>query len=311
MNNIYVSKDGQQHGPFSLEQVCEEVQSGYFSLADFAWWEGMADWVPIREILPRQTQPTPKIATPTQPAARVAVSVSKLPIEKSKFLPLVIGGIIGIIVCAAILFFCLNTSPKNSFSNVVKTLKSNKFASDEFANTWTLSDIEYDISKTDSLTSPLQATVKANVFLDNNKEKTGTIIAVFLYTNDRWTFSEVTKFQNSNQDPDFRRFESGYIKRFDCELKQFFAGTTQQAGETSSRSEARNFAVMASAARGAGYTNTWTSKEAAIKDLRNGITVESGGTSSGPFKVSGLDDKQVEAASKYLELVEDNLKYVP
>jgi len=77
MNNIYVSKDGQQHGPFSLEEVRQQVQSVYFSPVDSAWCEGMPDWVPIGDILPRQTQTPPKSATSTQPAARASVSSSK------------------------------------------------------------------------------------------------------------------------------------------------------------------------------------------------------------------------------------------
>ena len=81
MNNIYVSKDGQQCGPFSLEQIRQQVQSGYFSPADSAWRDGMPDWVPIKAIIPQDWVPQ-KTATPKQPAA--SASFKGGPIVKNR-----------------------------------------------------------------------------------------------------------------------------------------------------------------------------------------------------------------------------------
>jgi len=89
------------------------------------------------------------------------------------------------------------------------------------------------------------------------------------------------------------------------------AGITQQAEVSSARRNAQLLASTASAVRAAGYTNTWTTKEEAIKELRSGITVESVGTKYGPFILDYLTDEKVEAASKYLQLDGDNLSYLP
>ena len=56
MNNIFVYKDGQQIGPFTLEQIRHELKIGSFLPNDNAWYEGLADWVPIQSLL---TPPPP------------------------------------------------------------------------------------------------------------------------------------------------------------------------------------------------------------------------------------------------------------
>lgn len=51
MENIYLEKDGEQFGPYSMDQVARYVSDGNFSVTDFAWVEGMADWVTIHSLL--------------------------------------------------------------------------------------------------------------------------------------------------------------------------------------------------------------------------------------------------------------------
>jgi GYF domain 2 len=59
MNNIFVHKDGQQYGPFTIEQIHHELKIGNLSRLDYAWHEGLSDWQPIgtllrkRHIIPR------------------------------------------------------------------------------------------------------------------------------------------------------------------------------------------------------------------------------------------------------------------
>lgn len=48
--NIYLTKNGQQLGPYSLTQVQDMVKGGEVTLADFAWYEGLPDWVPLAQI---------------------------------------------------------------------------------------------------------------------------------------------------------------------------------------------------------------------------------------------------------------------
>ncbi|HIL25080.1 MAG TPA: DUF4339 domain-containing protein [Verrucomicrobia bacterium] len=47
---IHISRDGDQFGPYSPEQVQEYLASGQLLPTDLAWYEGAADWVPVTEI---------------------------------------------------------------------------------------------------------------------------------------------------------------------------------------------------------------------------------------------------------------------
>ena len=46
---IYVSKDGQQYGPYTVEQLRQYVQQGNFTTADHACYDGQ-NWVTIAEV---------------------------------------------------------------------------------------------------------------------------------------------------------------------------------------------------------------------------------------------------------------------
>jgi len=50
---IYVAKDRQQRGPFSLDEVIAMSAQGRISGSDLAWYEGAAEWVPLRKVLRR------------------------------------------------------------------------------------------------------------------------------------------------------------------------------------------------------------------------------------------------------------------
>lgn len=49
---IFVHKQGQQHGPYTLEQLQNSVSNGTFSTADVCWHSGLEGWHPISSILP-------------------------------------------------------------------------------------------------------------------------------------------------------------------------------------------------------------------------------------------------------------------
>ena len=46
---VYVSKDGQQHGPYTVEQLRDYVQQGNFSGDDYACHDGQ-NWVTVAEV---------------------------------------------------------------------------------------------------------------------------------------------------------------------------------------------------------------------------------------------------------------------
>src|SRR5947209_1858585 len=67
---IYVGKNGQQLGPFALEEVNRKLADGTFSGTDLAWYEGAAGWAPLSGVpgvlIPATPAPAP--ASPATPA---------------------------------------------------------------------------------------------------------------------------------------------------------------------------------------------------------------------------------------------------
>ncbi|MDP9099836.1 MAG: GYF domain-containing protein [Verrucomicrobiota bacterium] len=47
---IFVGKNGQQLGPFSLEEVNRKLADGTFAASDLAWYEGAAAWAPLSSV---------------------------------------------------------------------------------------------------------------------------------------------------------------------------------------------------------------------------------------------------------------------
>src|SRR5438046_8365895 len=82
---IYVGKNGQQLGPFSLEEVNRKLADGTFAGSDLAWYEGAAGWAPLSGVTgvvippaaaasPAPT-PAPKPATAPAPVSPFAAPV--------------------------------------------------------------------------------------------------------------------------------------------------------------------------------------------------------------------------------------------
>ena len=47
---IYINRDGQQFGPFTIEQVNEGLAAGQLLPTDFAFFEGLPQWTPLNQI---------------------------------------------------------------------------------------------------------------------------------------------------------------------------------------------------------------------------------------------------------------------
>ncbi len=64
MNEVefFINKDGVQSGPFPEDVVRSRLQSGTLGPDDLAWKEGMAEWMPISQVL----EATPKPSAPVQ-----------------------------------------------------------------------------------------------------------------------------------------------------------------------------------------------------------------------------------------------------
>lgn len=48
---IYLTRDGQQYGPYSAEQLKASLSDGTVTPGDLAWHDGITDWVPIGTIV--------------------------------------------------------------------------------------------------------------------------------------------------------------------------------------------------------------------------------------------------------------------
>ena len=67
---FYVTKNGEQLGPFSLMDVRQRLQSGALTYTDLAWREGMKDWAPLSELMGGALpDATPHAVSTWEPAA--------------------------------------------------------------------------------------------------------------------------------------------------------------------------------------------------------------------------------------------------
>jgi hypothetical protein len=66
---IYVGKNGQQLGPFSLEEINRKLAEGTFAGSDLAWYEGAASWAPLSSVA-GVVVPQAAAAAPTPTPAR-------------------------------------------------------------------------------------------------------------------------------------------------------------------------------------------------------------------------------------------------
>jgi hypothetical protein len=75
---IYVGKNGQQLGPFSLEEVNRKLADGTFAASDLAWYEGAAGWAPLSSVAGVVIPPAPA-ATPAPAPAPAPAPVTAAP----------------------------------------------------------------------------------------------------------------------------------------------------------------------------------------------------------------------------------------
>jgi len=80
--NYRVKRGDQEFGPYSLSDLQGYLQSGYILATDLAQSEGMADWVPVSEVLgniPIPLTPQPGIYAGTDANAALAQQIVPLP----------------------------------------------------------------------------------------------------------------------------------------------------------------------------------------------------------------------------------------
>jgi hypothetical protein len=62
--NITIHRDGQNYGPYTLDQAKEHVTAGSLSQADLAWYEGCTSWIPLGEAISNLGAPLPVVPPP-------------------------------------------------------------------------------------------------------------------------------------------------------------------------------------------------------------------------------------------------------
>jgi hypothetical protein len=80
--NIYIHKDGQQHGPFSLDDVNSKALAGEFAPSDPAWIEGWPEWRSLAAIpgfVQRASPPPFKSQASPPPIPPAVMQASQLP----------------------------------------------------------------------------------------------------------------------------------------------------------------------------------------------------------------------------------------
>ena len=73
---IHISRDGQQSGPYTLEDTQQYLASGQLLPTDMAWNEGATDWMPQDQLLAQAAPPAVPGAPPAPGAVAPAAGVT-------------------------------------------------------------------------------------------------------------------------------------------------------------------------------------------------------------------------------------------
>jgi len=71
---IYIARNGQQTGPFPLEEINRQLATGALSLSDQAWYDGAPGWLPLSKVPGVTTAATPAFAAPAPSVTPAAAS---------------------------------------------------------------------------------------------------------------------------------------------------------------------------------------------------------------------------------------------
>ena len=115
---IYINRDGQQFGPFNIEQVNEGLAAGQLLSTDFAFFEGLPQWTPLNQIqgvvipgaaaIPTQpgvTATDPVLAEESAEAVKPVVTKDDASVAKKKKIIKIAGISIGIIALTCVLLY--------------------------------------------------------------------------------------------------------------------------------------------------------------------------------------------------------------
>jgi len=93
---IYITKNGQQLGPYSVIEAQNLVRSGTVVDTDLAWQDGLANWVPLNQLPGFRYVPPPAPAVP-RPTTTPEAS-HRMPVENKSVLKKIGGGIAAVAI---------------------------------------------------------------------------------------------------------------------------------------------------------------------------------------------------------------------
>jgi|GEM_PF-12483 len=73
---IYIYRDNQQLGPYSIEEIKAYLTDGKVQAEDFAWHEGLTEWIPLSQVPGITTNPPPLPAAQQPEALKSAASLT-------------------------------------------------------------------------------------------------------------------------------------------------------------------------------------------------------------------------------------------
>ena len=140
---IYVLRDGEQFGPYTLEDANLFLSQGSLLPADQAWYEGAPDWIPITQV------PGIVFAVPTLPSPD-DLSVEQVPLRSSsKKMKMIIGSVVGLSALGAGLVFGLgmvddksNAASEPEEDSSPKSQEAGAGSSQSYSGTMTFSQVE-------------------------------------------------------------------------------------------------------------------------------------------------------------------------
>ncbi len=99
---IFVSKDGRQQGPYTMEQLQSSLATGTFSGADLCWHQSLAEWQPISSVISAVPPPMGASGAVAQRAKTDPLSIWSLVLGILSWLCLSIIAGIPAIICGHI-----------------------------------------------------------------------------------------------------------------------------------------------------------------------------------------------------------------
>ena len=73
---IHLTINGEQRGPYTIDEVRNMLQQGEIRSSDYAWKDGLSDWIPLADLL-GQKQPPPRTTSRNAPHAQSTISTRK------------------------------------------------------------------------------------------------------------------------------------------------------------------------------------------------------------------------------------------